>query len=368
MINVLSILLIVGACFYFGILYRNPVMLTIGYALLILVAVSFVELVYRFFTMRCNIDVPISMTEEGRPVHAVLKIRNKGFLPAGKVEVKVENKNVLQKKGSAQWLAIGDVALGERKHAFDINIKGAGCHDILVSRMKIYSLLGLVYTTKRCKDFCSVLIMPQIHSTGVQITESVRNFLGDSDVYDEFRPGHDSGETFEIRAYREKDKLQSIHWKLSAKMDELMVKENSLPKACAVVLMLEYHPQEKNRFGKQVLDSAAFLELVATVSYTLMDQKCPHFVAWYSVQKEGIRRIRVDNEESFYLFLDSYMREAFPLEKDIRTEYRKEYKNEWYLHDIVINEKLELYQNGALLTKLDEKKIKDECEKMELLL
>lgn len=368
MISIIITLLIVGFCFYIGILYINTALITIGYTLLLLTGVSLIEVIYRFFTMQCYIDIPISMTEEGRPVNVVVKVRNKGFLPAGKVEVKVENRNVFQEKAQTQWITIGDVSVGERKHAFEMEIEGAGCHDILVTRMRIYGLFGFVYLTKRCKDFSSVLIMPGIHSTGVQVTESVRNFLGDADVYDEFRPGHDSGETFEIRNYREKDKLQSIHWKLSAKMDELMVKENSLPKACAIVLLLEFHPWKKNGWKKTQGNASGYLDLVASLSYTLMDQKCPHFVAWYSAEREGIRRIRVDDEESFYLFLDAYLREVNPTEKNMREEYRKDYKNEWYLHDIVINEKLELYKNGELITKLDEKKIQDECEKMELLL
>jgi len=362
------VLLIVGICFYLGILYTNTAMLTIGYALGILLFVSIVELIYRLFTMKCYINVPISMTESGRPVGVDVKIRNKGVLPAGKVEVRVENKNVLHKKGKAQWIALDDISLGERKYHLKLKLKGAGCHEISVTQMKIYSLFGLIYLKHRCKDFSSVLIMPEVYSANVQITEAVRNFLGDADVYDEFRPGHDAGETFEIRAYREKDKLQSIHWKLSAKMDDLMVKENSLPKACAVVLMLELRPLQSKRFRKKEIEAGAYLDLVATLSYSLMDQKCPHFVAWYSVEKEGIRRIRVDDEESFYLFLDAYLREAFPREKNVREEYRKDYKNEWYLHDVLINEKLEIYKNGELITKLDEKKIKDECEKLELLL
>lgn len=317
------------------------------------------------------------MTEQGRPVNVIIKIRNKGILPAGKVEVRVENKNVFHKKGKAQWLTISDVSKGECRHQVKLLLKGAGCHEILVTQMKIYSVFGLISVKRKCRDFSSVLIMPEVHSTNVQITEAVRNFLGDADVYDDFRPGHDTGETFAIREYREKDKLQSIHWKLSAKMDELMVKENSLPKACAVVLLLELRPQTKTpwykrsawkRLGrKEEVCGGEFLELAASLSYSLMDQKCPHFVAWYSAEKEGIRRIRVDDEESFYLFLDCYLREAFPREKSIREEYRRDYQSEWYLYDITINEKLELYKNGEFLTKLDEKKIKDECEKLELL-
>ena len=368
MISIIGVLLIVGICFYIGILYTNTVILTIGYALGVLAVVSLVEIIYRMFTLKCYIDVPISMSESGKPVSVVVQIRNKSILPAGKVEVRIVNKNVFHKRGESRWIMLDNVSVGKNKQVIKIVLNSAGCHDIMATHIRISSLFGLLSIRKRCKDYSSVLIMPKVHSTGVQITEAVRNFLGDADVYDDFRPGHDSGETFEIRNYREKDKLQSIHWKLSAKMDELMVKENSMPKACAVVLMLETKPLKQKKLLRKEEDAGAYLELVSSVSYSLMDQKCPHFVAWYSEQKQGVRRIRVDDEESFYLFLDAYLRELIPVEKNIREEYRREYKSEWYLYDIVINENIELYKNGEYLTKLDEKKIKDECEKMELLL
>lgn len=362
------VLLIVLLCFYIGILYCNQAILTIGYVLGLILVISVVELIYRRFTITVHVNVPISMAEVGKSVNVVLSIRNKGRLPAGKIAVKIQNKNVLEPKGKKKWIIIEDAKPGEHKHIVKMKFNSAGCHEILIRRMKIYSLFGLIHIGRKCKDFSSVIIMPEVYAANVQISEPVRNFLGDADIYDEFRPGHDSGETFEIRPYREKDKLQSIHWKLSTKMDELMVKETSLPKACAVVLMLELKPVAKEKGSKKKSYAGAYLELAASLSFSLMDQKCPHFVAWYSREKESIRRIRVDDEESFYIFLDVFLREAVSIQKDIREEYRNDFKNEWYLYDILINEKLELYRNGELLTKLDEKKIKDECEKLELLL
>ena len=53
--------------------------------------------------------------------------------------------------------------------------------------------------------------------------------FGDADVYDDFRPGNDSSEIFDVREFRDGDKIQSIHWKLSAKMQELVVREDSQP-------------------------------------------------------------------------------------------------------------------------------------------
>ena len=357
-ISIVINLLIVGLCFYIGVLYTNQMMLTIGYAYGILLVVSLVELIYRVFTLKCSIEIPISMSEHNRPVNVVIRTKNKGVLPVGRVELRVKRMHVFQQKKRTQWISLCDVPQGNSKHVEKMVFKGAGCHEIATTHVKIYGLFGFLSIKRRCKDFAQVLIMPEIYAANIEIGHAVRNFIGEADVYDEFRPGHDSGETFEIREYREKDKLQSIHWKLSAKTDELMVKENSLPKACAVILMLEMHPK--------VLDG--FFELAASISFSLMDQRCPHFVAWYSVEEKRIRRIRVDDEESFYLFLDVYLRDAIPCEENVRERYRDAYKNECYLYDVTINEKLELYKNGEFAIRLDEKKIKDECEKLELIL
>lgn len=337
-------------------------MVLLGYTLVLLCIISVLELVYRFFTIRAFLQIPISMAEKNMPVNAVVKIYNHGILPAGKVAVKLRISNSVQEGGKNQWITIPDVGLGETRHEMKLQFKGVGCHEVEVRNIHIYGLFGLGYITKNCKDFASVLVLPEIYFSSIKISEATKNFMGDADIYDEFRPGHDAGETFEIREYRPKDKLQSIHWKLSAKMDDLMVKENSLPKACAIILFLNM----KEWLKKDTV--AAYLEMVASISFCLMDQKCPHFIVWYSKEIEDIRRIRIDDEEAFYLFWDSSLRETTVTEKDLRETYKDKYKSEWYLHDLSINEKLELFKDGEFLCQIDRTKIKDECEKLEILL
>ena len=370
MVSIGIALLVAGVCFYIGMLYTNPTIVMLGFAVCVLFLLSIVELLLRFFTVKCHLEIPISMAEQNQPVNIWLRMENKLLLPIRRVDVQAGVRNQLGTFRKKQWISLYDCKLGNSKHNYQVVLTEAGCHEIDVAKMRIYGMFGLFYITKKCRDFASVMILPDIHSTGITISERVRNFLGDADIYDDFRPGHDPGETFEIREYREKDKLQSIHWKLSAKMDELMVKENSLPKACAIVLMLQLTEEKKQKFAKRrrKQNGSAYLELIASISYTLMDQKCPHFVAWYSKEKEDVRRIRVDDEESFYLFWDCFLREAGKTDKDIREEYRNKYKSEWYLYDLCINDQLEIWKNGEYVTKLDEKKIVNECEKLELLL
>lgn len=365
-VSLIISLLITAVCFYYGILYENPVFITVGFALGILLLLSVIEVIYRMFTLKCSMEIPITMAEQNMPVSVVFKMKNNGGIPSGRVDVRMCIRNSLAPKGKTRWFTITGVAPKISRHEFKVVLYGAGSHEVELIKLRIYSTFGLFSLTKKCTDFGYVLVLPEIYSTQIQVTEATRNFMGDADVFDEFRPGHDPGEIYEIRQYREKDKLQSIHWKLSAKTDELMVKETSLPKACAIVLMLDLKKPGKKSAAESV---AAFLELAASISYCLMDQKCPHYITWFSRETEDVRRIRVDDEESFYLFLTHYLRDGVAQnEKDMRQEYRNKYKNEWYLHDLCINNELQVYKNNELITKLNIKKIKDECEKMELLL
>jgi len=51
------------------------------------------------------------------------------------------------------------------------------------------------------------------------------------------RKGTDYSEIFDLRDYRSGDDVRAIHWKLSGKLDRLVVKEASDPTRYQVVLM-----------------------------------------------------------------------------------------------------------------------------------
>lgn len=366
MLRIIFSLIISILCFYYGILYRSAIIITIGYAILLLMGFCVLEVLYRRFTTKCQLEIPLTMVEQDKPIPLVCNVANRSFFSSGQLDIQIGIKSLLANKKTKQWLTIPQVGAGTNRYDFEIVVHGAGRYDIEISKVRMHATFGLFSMKKKGKGNGSVLILPQMHSIIMETTEATRNFMGDADVYDEFRPGHDAGETFEIREYREKDKLQSIHWKLSAKVNDLVVKENSLPKACAIVLLLE----RKNISHKQEEEyAAAYLELIASLSFGLLDRKVPHFVAWMSDETGDVRRIRVDDEESFYLFMTYYLNDNIAVsDEDLRDVYREKYKNEIYLKDICANNHLEVYQDGELLNKLDVKKIKDECETLELLL
>ena len=54
------------------------------------------------------------------------------------------------------------------------------------------------------------------------------------------RPGGGPGEDYDLREYRVGDPLRSVHWKLSSKKDELVVRETLEPQQAAIVVTYDH--------------------------------------------------------------------------------------------------------------------------------
>ena len=219
---------------------------------------------------------------------------------------------------------------------------------------------------KRLRQLASVLVLPEPVGIGVRISERTRNFYGDADVYDDFRAGLDSGEIFDVREFGKGDRIQRIQWKLSAKADTLLVREDSQPNACPLVFCLERRNVRKRRAKTQDMRD---LVVAASVVFSLMDAGCAHYAAWYSAERQESVRLRIDDEESYYLFLTSYMEDCFaeaPME--LMQMYDEKFRFDHPLYRLKLTADLRLVLNGAELARLNGTDWKTRLEQKELLL
>lgn len=221
----------------------------------------------------------------------------------------------------------------------------AGGYLFRMRRVRIYDWTGWFYLTIYTKQTAAAHLLPQVSELPLQLSGAVRNFFGEAEVYDDLRGGTDTSEVFQIRPYAPGDRLQNIHWKLSAKSEELMVREHSLPKGCAIVLLLGARRMEKLSHRRRDL----FLQIAAAISFALTDAGCPHIVSWYDDVRQDLVRMRVDDEESFYewllLYLPAQMKQT---NVDVEVRYKEKYKNEPILHRLRVEPELAVYLDGEL--------------------
>ncbi len=355
-----------GITWYLAMMYENTSLMLLVYLQATLFVLAFFMVWYRKFTISVSITVPVEIAEPEKECLVKLMTGNKGFLPMMRMEVLLVTEDLCTGARKKAWVKLADIPKGEGNFVRMVSFSGTGTYRLRLKKVRVYDVTGMFSGKKRGKSEARIQVMPKLHDISVRLSQTVRNFYGEADVYDEHTPGHDNNELFAVREYRKGDRLQNIHWKLTAKQDDLMVKEHSLPKACPVVFFLGYHGKKKERKLERVL---AYLEAVASLSFSMLDAGCPHYVVWYDETEQDIVRHRVDTEESFFLFLGILMEIRWREPKeDIKARYRVKYRMEPYVREVYLDEHLVLKKEDETVVKLSAKEIAKSLEQTELVL
>lgn len=324
----LRFLLVLPVAFLFA--WEALIFESTGFALLsvsvvVFAVLSFLLLLWQQRKVDVRLGIPMKVAERGQKFQVRADILNRNIFPVGKVQIFLaygENQLTAREK---RRVSMEDVPRGESVITEIITIHRSGYYEFLVKRVRIYDPFGIFYVSIRRKAKAHSMILPKLEEVPVKLGEGVKHFYGETMDYDEDQPGMDPSEVFGIREFHDGDKLQRIHWKLSARTEKLMVKEDSLPKGCAIVLFM---PEGTENNGRM-------LDYMASLSFTLMDAKCAHYVAWQSSSRSDVLRLRVDDEESFYVALTTYMQDvSAQKETELAERYREKYKGEQYLHSV----------------------------------
>lgn len=357
--------------FYIALIYSSVTIGLLGFVEAILLVLAFLFLLWYRRKIEADIQIPIAVAEPGEKVRLMLAVRNQSRISCMKIKYQITCENAFIGKSERAWQKGAPVYRGKNEYQQVIYPEYAGNYEFGLKKIKIYDLTGIFCITKKVGQSCNVMIFPELISVGVHVSEHTRNFFGEAEIYDDFHPGDDPSEIFGVREFRAGDKMQSIHWKLSAKSDGLLVRENSQPKACPLVFLLE-PPNSKKKWKKKkgkTQNEEKFLAVVAGVVFSLMDAACPHYVAWYSVSRKDVVRIRIDDEESFYMFLCYYLADGYVAAPQPLSEmYKEKYKRENLLYTMYLDASMHLILNDKEILSLDDKDWKEKMETMELML
>ena len=113
------------------------------------------------------------------------------------------------------------------------------------------------------------------------------------------------GESYELRPYREGDSLRMIHWKMTAKRDELVTREPPEDTRPLPVLTFDH-------FGPLAQVDRA-LDRLAGLSLTLLDQERPHEVRWAHPETGAVRAFPVTGERDWETCLTAILSDPAPL-------------------------------------------------------
>lgn len=106
------------------------------------------------------------------------------------------------------------------------------------------------------------------------------NCPDDSENYSPDRTGYDLAEVYALREYAPGDSLRQMHWKLSSKLDKLVVREPSLPVRRSVLVFWE---RTQTAAPEQ---SDAQADVVVTACRSLLESGVQFTVCWNDAQEQ----------------------------------------------------------------------------------
>lgn len=264
--------------------------------------------------LRASVTLKV-MNPEERPIRSeqfILRVQviNRSIIPLTSICIKIKLRyNGKEKTIKKKYYT---ACPGRDDSYLDVKISCPNCETISyeIKKAYVYDALHLFVFPKRfaCKD--EIIIVPKLPPVEI-MNKLVRELTdGDDDLYATNKPGDDPTEIFGIREYAPGDHIRNIHWKLSSKYGDLMVKEFSLPlrdKDCVVIAPFDV-PDPKHALTDEMYDLLYGLLCAMTM-------RGFGFTACYMHQEYVSQRIETQRDiENFLVAL--YQAEKFPKAKD----------------------------------------------------
>ena len=145
---------------------------------------------------------------------------------------------------------------------------------VTLEKAKLYDCFGLIGIPLSCRETCHITVQPEVFETNITLLDSMGG-LAESEQYSQYRPGADLTETYQLREYVPGDSPRQIHWKLSGKLDRLIVRDPGLPIVQDVLLYWERRAPEET---PQSIDAQA--EVIVSIARALLDQNVQFRLGW----------------------------------------------------------------------------------------
>lgn len=259
-----------------------------GMALGIMLLLAVIYNLYLPKEVSTHLIIPAYAQKEEK-ITGRLYISNTGSFPvlSGKVFLRVK-KTI---SGEQEMFSMNIRAAGRKNSAaaFVIDSEYMGFLEITILRVELYSFFGCMKKVTYVNQEKVVMILPQT----TELHFPVQNSGAACSFFDEEqsgKKGNGPGEYFGIRPYVDGDPMKLIHWKLTGKTDEYMIKEVEVPVMRMPLIFLETRVEKQDA---AMIDG--LLEAFFSISQHMAQERQKHCLCWWDKKTDGWNFYNVAN-------------------------------------------------------------------------
>lgn len=327
-INYISFIVIVAIGFLF---YHNYLLLLLLAAITILPVITI--LFFRKMSGKIDFEISDIPVNAGRNADIQFNIitKNRSFYPMSGIKLKLSVKNLFYENNKEYVLNVADIPFKTTQTEWKFKSLYSGCVKVCIESAQMYDVLNLAKKNIDLNIEKVIEIFPEEGKVDLDIQALSEGAGEDTEV--QYRKGTDVSEVSGIRQYEPGDSLQSIHWKMTARYDDWMVKEYSMPYTNKFCLILELYRNDD-------IPDEMDIVIEAYMSYAkyIVKSGRQFFMIWYNAKTMSNVTREVQTEEDIMLVIKDIL---YTSPSNIRTRaydaYKYEYGNSTYTGFYVTN-------------------------------
>ena len=282
---------------YLAVLYKSTAACALFFFLIICFFLGVLQLFYLSHSLKLWLPDVILDSHDKKSLSFTLSAENRGILSVSSAKIKISLWDVSSQRVFTDTLTFSAAPKGQTPITAELSSSYCGKFLIQIDSIQIFSFCSLLNKKLRPKLSAKALFYPDFSILPVTVSEATRFFAAENDGFDEIISGTPHVPMNQVREFQPGDRVRQIHWKLSARTDSLLVRDAGRPEGFPVLLFLELtQPDKKNPAAWY----SSFLEYAASLSFSLLEAKCSHFIIWYHSGEQSVVRCPIRGEEDLY--------------------------------------------------------------------
>jgi len=365
--NFFIYLLIIGFTLYGMIMYNQPSLLIVFIFELLMLLISLFLMVYLRFKISSEITLTKKQSKKGEPVSIEIHVKNSSFLPVPRLKLILHYQYGFSEKNHKIVIPGCIDHKSEAELQCQILPEYSGCLTISHTVVKVFDYLNIFHFTNKVHKAFKIAVLPELYTADITISSNTRNPDADSDIYSKDKSGDDPSEIFKIREYAAGDKLQNIHWKLTARKGVAMVKEFSQPIGYNVVFLLDIRKEFLSDLSGSRTE--CLWEITYSIANTLVELECYFYLSWIDGRGKGIIRRAIESIEGLYETMEELIcMDICSYDGSIDEIYKDTYPGAARHVRLALDMSLNLYINENLTYAFDDESIQDRLADLHLVI
>lgn len=273
---------------------RNTLFGAIFFSAIVMMLISIIIAKILVSSLDIRLDTDKSIVERGNKAYFNINIHNRSVFPSNKVYVKIQINNAFFDGKEECYVNVPASIRGEDIICSDVVCEYVGNVVIEAVELIVMDYLGLVKYRKDINNETIVKIIPS----------DINYVLPINEAYEEAEDGErkvdtlDSTEIKDIREYKDGESLKRIHWKLSLKYDELMIKESESSVESDSIILVDLFQDNYD-----ILNDIIELTYSLVKGFISMTSKTVT-VNWYDSSKEEYSFFDINSVEDCDILLE----------------------------------------------------------------